>query len=84
MTRFSCLFGDVFSKFLFVETAGCPCVILSENPRAGIKVWILHFLDLSKFHANHVFHRSHFYSEFLANIKNWDQDIYPVFKTEQV
>ena len=71
MTCFSCLFGDVCLHFFFVGTSGCPSVILSENRAAAMKVPSCHFSRFRVFHENVDFHRSHFYSEFLANIKNF-------------
>ena len=72
MTRFSCLFGDAFLHVCFVGTVGCPSVNLSENRAAAMKVPSCHFSRFRYFHENVDFHRSHFYSEFLANIKNFN------------
>ena len=71
MTRFSELFGDMFFHFFVIEAAGCPSVILSENRAAPMKVPSCYFSRFRYFRENVDFHRSHFYRESTANMKNF-------------
>ena len=55
MTPFFTFLSDGFSVKVFVETVGCPSVILSENPKARMKVSICCFYKFSCVHGDRVF-----------------------------